>query len=82
MVLLDTGNSMGDTLPNDMLVPRPNTSKLSASISIIIDLLDTLVFGDHVTVITLASSGATIVLPPVSPDIKCFLYYNQSWLVA
>ena len=65
IVLLDTGNSMGAQLPGDLLVTA-TISKLSASISIVTELLDTLAYGDRVTVVTFTSSGAQLVLPPVS----------------
>lgn len=70
IVLLDTANSMGGQLPGDLLVTAA-ISKLSASLSIVTELLDTLAYGDRVTVITFTSSGANIVLSPVS---------NSAWL--
>lgn len=65
IVLLDTGISMGGQLPGDLLVTAP-ISKLSASISIVTELLDTLAYGDRVTVVTFTSSGAQFVLPPMT----------------
>ncbi|KAG0568493.1 hypothetical protein KC19_6G023200 [Ceratodon purpureus] len=65
IVLLDTGNSMGDKLPSDLLVTAA-ISKLSASFSIVTELLDTLAYGDRVTVITFTSFGAQTVLPPMT----------------
>ena len=65
IVLLDTGNSMGDNVPSDLLV-QSDISKLSAASSIVTQLLDTFAYGDRVTIITFTSSGAQIVLSPVS----------------
>lgn len=40
IVLLDVGNSMGDKLPGDLLVPL-NQSKLDVSVALVVELLDT-----------------------------------------
>lgn len=65
IVLLDTGNTMGDLLPGDLL-DSADITKLNASLSVVNELLDTFAYGDRVTVITFTNSGARTVLSPVS----------------
>ena len=55
VILLDGGNSMGDYLPNDIFQSRDFT-KFIASVNMIDELLDTLTYGDRVSVISFSSS--------------------------
>ncbi|KAG0610139.1 hypothetical protein M758_7G041500 [Ceratodon purpureus] len=55
VILLDSGNSMGDYLPNDIFQSRDFT-KFTASVNMIDELLDTLTYGDRVSVISFSSS--------------------------
>lgn len=65
VVLLDARNSMGDSLPNDLLVTA-GTTKFQATLSILLDFLDTLAFGDRITIVTFDStSAATYIYQPV-----------------
>lgn len=65
IVLLDTGNTMGDLLPGDLL-DSADITKLNASLSVVNELLDTFAYGDRVTVITFTNSGARTVLSPIT----------------
>lgn len=59
MILVDGGNSMGDTLPADIFASE---NKFNAAINMIKQLLDTLTYGDRVSVIKFTSdSTATLV---------------------
>lgn len=64
VVLLDAGNSMGENLPGDLLVTA-STSKFQATLSILSDFLDTLAFGDRITIVTFKSTSAETAYPPV-----------------
>ncbi|XP_024382088.1 uncharacterized protein [Physcomitrium patens] len=60
IVLLDVGDSMGDSLPGDLLVTE-GTSKLSVFVALVVELLDTVAYA-----ITFNISGASVVLSLVS----------------
>lgn len=64
VVLLDAGNSMGENLPGDLLVTA-STTKFQATLSILSDFLDTLAFGDRITIVTFTSTSATTAYPSV-----------------
>ena len=58
VILLDGGNSMGDTLPVDIFAPE---NKFNVAVNMIMELLDTLTYGDRVSVIKFTSdSTATL----------------------
>jgi len=70
VVLLDAGNSMGDSLPGDLLVTT-STTKFQALVSMLTSFLDTLAIGDRITIVTFTSSAAaSSVLSPVSNQIE------------
>jgi len=63
VILLDGGNSMGDALPNDILINPNDFTKFAASVNMIKELLDTLNYGDRVSVVLYSSStSATLVM--------------------
>lgn len=55
VILLDGGNSMGDDLPVDIFISK-GVTKFDTSINIIKALLDTLTYGDRVSVVLFSSS--------------------------
>ena len=60
VILLDGGNSMGDTLPGDLFIA--SEAKFTAAVNMITELLDTLTYGDRVSVLKFTSdSTATLV---------------------
>lgn len=54
VILLDGGNSMGDTLPTDIFASE---NKFNAAVDMITELLDTLTYGDRVSVIKFTSDS-------------------------
>lgn len=59
IILLDGGNSMGGALPSDIFAPE---NKFNVAVNMITELLDTLTYGDRVSVIEFTSaSTATLV---------------------
>jgi hypothetical protein len=72
VILLDGGNSMGGNLPGDIFQSRDFT-KFTASVNIIKELLDTLNYGDRVSVISFSSSTkANLVYHPVCAQAHVF----------
>lgn len=63
VILLDGGNSMGDALPGDIFINPKDFTKFTASQNMINELLDTLIYGDSVSVVTFSTSTtATLVM--------------------
>lgn len=61
---------MGDTLPGDIFQSR-NFTKFTASVNMVKELLDTLTYGDRVSVILFSSSAkANLVYKTVSVQVK------------
>ena len=70
IVLLDAGNSMGGNLPADIFQQNGFT-KFSASVYMINALLDTLTYGDRVSIVTFSSSAqANLVDMTVSGHVE------------
>lgn len=71
VILLDGGNSMGDDLPVDIFISK-GVTKFDTSINIIKALLDTLTYGDRVSVVLFSSSTEPyLVYNTVSPHCPC-----------
>jgi len=68
VILLDGGNFMGETPPSDIFVPE---SKFNVAVNMITELLDTLTYGDRVSVIEFTSaSTATLVGNTLTANIN------------
>jgi hypothetical protein len=70
IILLDGGNSMGGVLPGDILISRASYTKFTASVNIIKELLDTLTYGDSVSVVLFSSSTTANLVMTVSAQAK------------
>lgn len=66
IILLDGGNSMGDGLPGDIFINPRGFTKFTASVNMIKELLDTLNYGDRVSVVIYSSSSTATLVMTVS----------------
>lgn len=68
VLLLDAGYSMGNAVPGSI---TSDTTKFVGAVNIIKALLDTLTFGDRVTVVQFTSSNVTtVVYQTVSAELE------------